>query len=66
MDFCVFDTPEHGLRALAKDLVNQQRIHNLATVDQIISKYAPPADANDTAAYIAAISAISASGLTIR
>lgn len=53
--FCVFDTQENGLRALAKDLVNQQRLHDLHTVAQIITKYAPPEDDNDTTAYIAAI-----------
>lgn len=53
--FCVFDTAEHGLRALAKDLLNQQRLHQLGTVRAIIAKYAPPGDDNDTAAYIAAV-----------
>lgn len=54
--YCVFDTPENGLRAAAKNLVNQQRFHKLRTIRGIISKYAPPSE-NDTEAYVDAVSA---------
>lgn len=51
----VFDTPEDGIRALALDLLNQQRLHGLNTVEKIIPKFAPSADDNDVAAYIRAV-----------
>lgn len=51
----VFDTAENGIRALALDLLNQQRLHGLNTVGEIIPKFAPAADGNDVAAYIAAV-----------
>lgn len=53
-NYCRFDTPENGIRAAAKNLVNQQRFHSLRTVHQIISKYAPPSE-NDTESYIASV-----------
>lgn len=45
-----FDSASDGLRAMAINLKNQQSKHDLATLDQIIEKYAPP-DENDTEAY---------------
>ncbi len=53
--FAQFDTPEAGLRAMAVNLRNQQQAHGLSTVQDIISKYAPPSE-NNTPAYIAAVS----------
>lgn len=50
--YCVFDTAEHGLRALAVNLLAYQRLHGLITVRQIITRWAPPAE-NDTVAYVA-------------
>lgn len=47
-----FDTPLHGIRALALDLLNQQRMHGLSCVKTIITKFAPASE-NDTRAYIA-------------
>lgn len=50
-----FETLAAGLRAGMVNLRNQQRRHQLASVRDIITKYAPAADNNDTAAYIAAV-----------
>lgn len=52
--FCVFTAPVYGIRALAKVLTNYGKIHNLNTVRQIISRYAPPNE-NQTAAYIQSV-----------
>lgn len=51
---CQFDTVAHGLRAGAKDIVNQSRLDGLNTWNAIITKYAPPSE-NDTQAYINAM-----------
>lgn len=55
-DFVTFDTIEHGIRAGLKNIYNYQHIHKLDTIREIITRYAPPSE-NDTAAYIAAVSA---------
>lgn len=52
--FCVFTSSVYGIRALAKVLINYKKIHNLRTVRQIISWYAPPNE-NQTQAYIQAV-----------
>lgn len=49
--YCVFDTPENGIRALALNLGAYQRKHNLRTVETIISRWAPGSE-NDTESYI--------------
>lgn len=49
--FVKFDTPFHGLRALALVLLAYQRKHGLTTIDGIIDRWAP-ADENDAAAYV--------------
>ena len=49
--FCTFDTPENGIRALAKVLLTYYRKHNLDTVSKIINRWAPPVE-NDSGAYI--------------
>ena len=54
--FCVFETPEYGIRALARLLQNYQRIHGLDTPRKIISRYAPPSE-NQTQAYIQSVAA---------
>lgn len=51
--FCIFVDDFHGLRALSRDLYNKWSRDGLKTVEQIISKYAPSGDDNDTSAYIA-------------
>lgn len=53
-DFESFDMPEHGLRALAKVLITYFH-QGLNTIDDIISKWAPP-DENNTDAYIDSVS----------
>lgn len=53
--YCVFDTPENGIRALAKQLLVYQDDHDCHTVRDIVGRWAPPEDHNDTAAYIAAV-----------
>lgn len=52
--YLIFDTPEAGIRAVAVDLLTKYK-RGLVTVRSIISVYAPPADNNDTEAYIAAV-----------
>ncbi|ENM0557863.1 hypothetical protein AB6Q20_005018 [Salmonella enterica] len=53
--FSRFDTPEHGIRALAKNMRTYQNKHDLNTVSEMISKFAPPEDHNDTPTYIKAV-----------
>lgn len=52
--FASFATPEHGLRALCKNLLAYNK-RGYTTVGQIINRWAPPEE-NDTAAYTAAVS----------
>ena len=40
--FMVFDTPEHGIRALMRLLINYQERHGLKTVREVINRWAPP------------------------
>ena len=54
--FVTFDSPASGFRALAKLLRNYQSLYGLRTVRGIIARYAPPSE-NNTAAYVAAVSA---------
>jgi hypothetical protein len=48
---CIFDTPENGIRALARQLLAYYNKYGLRTVDQIISRWAPPSE-NNTTSYI--------------
>ncbi|MDE2097530.1 MAG: structural protein [Patescibacteria group bacterium] len=52
--FCVFETPEDGIRALARTVLNYQRIHQLDTIEDIINRWAPPTE-NQTEAYVNAV-----------
>lgn len=52
--FAVFEEPIYGIRALAKLLLNYQRIHGLQTVEQIINRYAPPTE-NVTQSYVQSV-----------
>jgi len=52
--FITFDTPEHGIRALAKVLISYQTKHGLTTIGQMINRWAPPVE-NDTDAYVVAV-----------
>lgn len=54
--FAKFETPEHGIRALGRNLLSYQR-QGIDTVSDIINRWAPPDDNNDTAAYIKAVCA---------
>ena len=53
--FVVFDSDTHGLRAMARNLRNQTRLHGLDTLAGILRKYAPDNE-NDTQAYIEYVS----------
>lgn len=55
-DFCTFLSPEYGIRAMAKILLNYRKRHGLSTVHGIISRWAPSSE-NNTASYIKAVSA---------
>lgn len=52
--FATFETPEAGVRALAKNLLSYQDKHGLNTVEGIISRWAPKQE-NATDAYVAAV-----------
>jgi len=53
--FLIFDSPLHGLRAMARNIKSQQRKHGLRTISSMMQKYAPESE-NDTQAYIEFIS----------
>lgn len=52
--FVQFTDPVYGIRALTKLLQNYQARYNLNTVEQIISRYAPPTE-NITGAYVKSV-----------
>ncbi|ECF4506418.1 hypothetical protein FEI35_20560 [Salmonella enterica subsp. enterica serovar Typhimurium] len=52
--FAKFETPEHGIRALGRNLLSYQR-QGIDTVNDIINRWAPPSDNNNTEAYIQAV-----------
>ena len=49
--FCIFDEAVMGIRALMKILLTYRFTHKKTSVDDIISRWAPPSE-NDTNAYI--------------
>ncbi|WIV89958.1 structural protein [Proteus appendicitidis] len=49
--FCVFESPEYGIRAIYKLTQTYQRKYGLNSVSAIINKYAPPVE-NNTSGYI--------------
>lgn len=53
--YLTFESPQAGLRALVVNLVNQDKLHGLKTINDIMGKYAPPEE-NDTASYIKFVS----------
>lgn len=53
--FFQFVSPEYGIRALSKLLLNYQSRYGLDTVEGIISRYAPSVE-NNTNSYINAVS----------
>lgn len=52
--YLIFETPEYGIRAIAKDLLTKYA-RGLNTVREIITAYAPPSE-NPTESYIASVS----------
>ena len=54
-DFSQFTSPEFGIRALAKLLVNYQTKYRTTTIRLIIERYAPGVE-NDTEAYVQYVS----------
>ncbi|MDX6917479.1 hypothetical protein R9X49_20430 [Pectobacterium carotovorum] len=52
--YATFATPEHGIRALGKNLLSYSR-QGYQTIDQIINRWAPPSE-NNTGAYVSAVS----------
>lgn len=53
--FARFDSPQNGIRAMAKLLSNYQNKSGIRTIDGIINKWAPSVE-NDSDAYIAQVS----------
>jgi len=53
--FCQFINAAYGIRALARTLITYQDKHSLTTIEEIISRWAPPGDNNKTQAYIYAV-----------
>jgi ParB-like chromosome segregation protein Spo0J len=54
-EFCQFVDMAHGIRALVKNLISYRERHGLNTVREIITRWAPASDGNDTDAYVAAV-----------
>lgn len=54
-EFVTFATPAHGIRATGKNLLSYAR-QGYVTPEQIITRWAPPEDDNDTPAYIEHVS----------
>ncbi|MBH3164597.1 hypothetical protein I5N01_05595 [Serratia marcescens] len=52
--FAKFETPEHGIRALGKNLLAYQA-KGFDTVSEIVNRWAPASDGNNTDAYIKAL-----------
>jgi hypothetical protein len=50
-----YDCDSNGIRALAKQLAVYQQRDALRTIRQMINRWAPPADQNDTSAYVKAV-----------
>ena len=50
--FCQFRSMELGIRAACKIIQTYIRKYHLTTVREIIYRWAPPADGNDTEAYV--------------
>lgn len=49
--YCRFTDPVYGIRALARVLINYQRLHGINSVRSVINRWAPPHE-NDTESYI--------------
>ena len=53
--FLVFDTPEAGIRALMRILINYQERHGIKTMREAINRWAPPGE-NNSSAYVQHVS----------
>lgn len=53
--FLVFDTPEAGIRALMRILINYQERHGIKTLRDAINRWAPPGE-NNSSAYVQHVS----------
>lgn len=51
-EFCQFRTMELGIRAACKIIQTYIRKYHLTTVREIIYRWAPPTDGNDTGSYV--------------
>ncbi|GAB1620627.1 hypothetical protein AAOGI_06770 [Agarivorans albus] len=49
--FCIFDTPENGIRALGKVLLTYRNSYGIDSVEAILNRYAPSVE-NDTQSYV--------------
>lgn len=52
--FCQFLSPEYGIRAMARILMNYYHKHQLRTLRDIVHRWAPPNE-NDTDAYVRSV-----------
>lgn len=53
-NFLTFDSPVWGIRAIARILLTYQDKYNCVTVEDFITRWAPPSE-NDTGAYVSAV-----------
>jgi len=56
--FVVFDSFANGIRALCLNLLTYQDKYGIYAIRQAITRWAPPADHNDTEAYIVATATV--------
>lgn len=54
-EFCQFATPAHGIRAMARVLINYQDKYKIRSIKTVIGRWAPASE-NNTQAYIEAVS----------
>jgi len=59
--FITFESPEYGVRAMARILRNYQQKYGLNTVNGLISRWAPPVE-NDTGSYVAHVAHLAGVG----
>lgn len=52
--YASFSTPEAGIRAMGKTLINYQDKYGLNTIEGIVSRWAPASE-NDTASYVSTV-----------
>ena len=62
-DFCVFDTAEHGILAMCKNLHTYMTVHQLDTIRGIIARWAPTDDGNKPLTYAKAVAAYTGYGI---